>query len=126
MFRKEVEEEATACVDPNPGSADFPLDRASGAAFQVGGLRAPWGAQLHPARPRHFLTTENDETFWNFRKMSLLYSKKRRVWSAHRGSVVASLTSIREDGAPILGLTQWVKDATLLWPWCRPAATARI
>jgi len=26
----------------------------------------------------------------------------------------------------IPGLIQWVKDPALLWPWCRPAATAVI
>ena len=26
----------------------------------------------------------------------------------------------------IPGLAQWVKDPTLLWLWCRPAATAPI
>ena len=32
----------------------------------------------------------------------------------------------REVASSIPGLAQWVKDAALLWLWCRPAATALI
>ena len=31
-----------------------------------------------------------------------------------------------EDAGLIPGLPQWVKEAALLWPWCRPAAAAPI
>ena len=31
-----------------------------------------------------------------------------------------------EVAGSIPGLTQWVKDLTLLWLWCRPAAVALI
>ena len=40
------------------------------------------------------------------------------MWrSSHHGSVVVSLTSIYEDSGSIPGLTQWVKDLTLLLLW---------
>ena len=45
---------------------------------------------------------------------------------SHCGSAVMNPTSIREDGASIPGLTQWVKDPALLWAWCRVAAAALI
>ena len=46
--------------------------------------------------------------------------------SSHCGSVVTNPTSNHEDAGLIPGLTQWVKDSTLLWLWCRLAAAALI
>ena len=37
-----------------------------------------------------------------------------------------NLTSIHEDVDLISSLTQWIKDHTLLWLWCRPVDTAPI
>ena len=39
---------------------------------------------------------------------------------------LTNLTGDHEVVGLIPGLTQWVKDAALLWLWCRPAATAPI
>ena len=40
------------------------------------------------------------------------------------GSVETDVTCIQEGAGSIPGLSQWVRDAVLLWLWCRPAAAA--
>ena len=47
-------------------------------------------------------------------------------WSSHRGAAETNPTRNREVAGLIPGLTQWVKDPTLLWLWCRPAAIAPV
>ena len=46
--------------------------------------------------------------------------------SSHSGSVVTNPTSIHEVVGLIPDPTQWVKDAALLWLWCRLVAKAPI
>ena len=46
--------------------------------------------------------------------------------SSHQGSAVMNPASPLEDAGTIPGLTQRVKDPSLLWLWSRPAATALI
>ena len=52
---------------------------------------------------------------------------KSRCWwgSSHCGSAETNLTSIHKDACLIPGLTQWVKDLTLLWLWLAAAAPIR-
>ena len=46
--------------------------------------------------------------------------------SSYHGSAITNPTSIQEDAGSIPGLAQGVRDPTLLWLWCRPAAVALI
>ena len=60
------------------------------------------------------------------RILQQIFVLKYLTLSSHCGSVVWNLTSIHEDMGSIPVLPQWVKDPALLWPWCRPVATAPI
>ena len=46
--------------------------------------------------------------------------------SSQSGSWLTNLISIHEDTGSIPGLTQWVKDTSMLWLWRRPEAAAPI
>ena len=49
-----------------------------------------------------------------------------RCWSSHCGAAEMNPTRIHEIVGSIRGLSQWVKDPTLLCLWCRRVAVAPI
>ena len=51
---------------------------------------------------------------------------KKKKKNSHYGAVETYPTRNYEFAGSILGLTQWIKDLTLLWLWSRPAAVAPI
>ena len=68
--------------------------------------------------------------FQMYHKVNMIAQTSSEIRSSHCGSVIMSLTSIREDLGLIPGPTQWVKDPALLlaivylsgraqiWPFC--------
>ena len=62
---------------------------------------------------------------WIWQRIVRYHTKSTGRSSSH-GSAVTNLTSTQQDADLVPGLTQWLKDPALLWPWCRPAATVPI